>query len=76
MPAPQPRPGLRRPHPLDDPAPTRVQGAPPAAQALNAKIPAALHRRLRVAAAEDGRTVVSVVVEALTGWLDRRQGGR
>jgi hypothetical protein len=73
--APQPKPGLRpRPHPLDDPAPAPVKAAAPAVatQALNAKVPANLHRRLRVAAASDGRTVVSILVEALTDWLDRR----
>jgi hypothetical protein len=71
--APQPKPGLRpRPHPLDDPAPAPVKAAAVATQALNAKVPANLHRRLRVAAASDGRTVVSILLETLTDWLDRR----
>jgi hypothetical protein len=77
MAAPEPKPGLRpRPHPLDDPspvpAPVRAVAPTTPTQALNAKIPADLHRRLRVAAASEGRTVVSILVELLTDWLNRR----
>jgi hypothetical protein len=78
MAAPQPKPALRpRPHPLDDPSPAPVKAAAPAPamQALNARVPADLHRRLRVAAAEDGRTVVSILIEALGDWLRRREAG-
>lgn len=37
---------------------------------INIPVPDELHRRLRVAAAEDGRRMTEVVREALSEWLD------
>ena len=73
---PKPQPAMRRGlHPLEMPnAPSRPPKAAEPVQALNARVPAALHRRVRFAAVEQGRTVAAIVAEALAEWLDRHGG--
>jgi hypothetical protein len=80
---PDPRPALRpRSHPLDPPEPTPAvaihstqPSVPTVVQktALNARIDPGIHRAIRHAALDQGRTVAELVEDALREWL--RQNG-
>ena len=64
------RPGRRR----GDQADAFVeQAAAEDLEQLHCQIPAGLHRRLRVIAAEERTTMTKLVVAAIEGYLDGRQ---
>ena len=70
-----PKPAARR-HPLDDePAPTttstvRHSAAAMTMTALNVKIPAALHDRLRLDAARSRQRMAAIVADAIAAWYE------
>jgi hypothetical protein len=69
---PAPKPAARR-HPLDEapiPAiPLRAKSGPKLT-ALNVKIPAPLHERLRVDAAKSRQHIAGIVADALAAWYE------
>jgi hypothetical protein len=72
MSRPAPKPAARR-HPLDE-APTpaiSLRGQDiPELTALNVKIPAGLHNRLRVDAAKSRRHMAAIVADAIAAWYE------
>jgi hypothetical protein len=69
MSRPAPKPAARR-HPLDEtPSAIPLRGQDvPELTALNVKIPAGLHNRLRVDAAKSRRHMAAIVADAIAAW--------
>mgnify|MGYP002755908214 CR=1 FL=1 len=66
---------LATPAPDAPPAPQPVTPPPPAEalESFNPRLPAGLHRRLKMQAASEGRKIQDVVQEALIAYLGKQE---